>query len=67
MRSYAKFRNATEVKKKHFKEQLNLAPYTDKISFTKALHPINKSVPGDLLKESNDIYKRLMIRSIGVI
>ena len=65
--SYETLCDKSEVIWEKFGEQINLVPYTDKISFTKALHPINESVPGDLLKQSNDIYKRLIVKSIDVI
>lgn len=65
--SYERLCDNSEVVWKKLGEQINLAPYTDKISFTKALHPISEPVPGDLLKKSNDIYKRLMVKSIGII
>ena len=65
--SYETLCDKSELVWKKFGKQINLAPYTDKILFTKALHPINEPVPSDLLKKSNDIYKRLIIKSIGVI
>lgn len=57
--SYERLCDKSEVVWKKLGEQINLAPYTDKISLTKALHPINEPVPGDLLKKSKDIYKHL--------
>ena len=65
--SYETLCDKSEVVWKKLGKQINLAPYTDKISFTKALHPINEPVPDDLLKQSNDIYKHLIVKSINVI
>lgn len=65
--SYENLCDKTELVWEKLSKQINLSPYTDKISFTKALHPINEPVPGDLLQKSNDIYKRLIVKSIGVI
>lgn len=57
--SYESLCDQTESVWKKLGKQINLSPYTDKISFTKALHPVNEPVPSDLLKKSNDIYKHL--------
>lgn len=61
--SYENLCEKTEIVWKKLGKQINLAPYTDKISFTKAFHPINEPVSSDLLKKSNNIYTRLMIKS----
>ena len=65
--SYENLCDKSELVWEKLSKQINLSPYTDKISFTKALHPINEPLPGDLLEKSNDIYKRLIVKSIGVI
>ncbi|MDD4273478.1 MAG: sulfotransferase [Desulfobacter postgatei] len=62
--SYENLCDKTELVWGKLSKQINLSPYTDKISFTKALHPINEPVPGDLLQKSNDIYKGLIGRSL---
>ena len=62
--SYESLCDKSDVVWKKLGKQINLPPYTDKISFRKALHPITETVPGDLLKKSNDIYKRLMLKSL---
>ncbi len=62
--SYENLCDKTELVWEKLSKQINLSPYTDKISFTKALHPINEPVPGDLLQKSNDIYKGLIGRSL---
>ncbi len=46
-------------------EKVNLTPYTETISFSKSYHPINESLPRNLLLESQKIYKKLMAQSIG--
>ncbi|MFO7886387.1 MAG: sulfotransferase family protein, partial [Desulfobacteraceae bacterium] len=62
--SYERLCDNSEVVWKKLGEQISLAPYTDKISFTKAFHPIKEPVPSDLLKKSNDIYMQLMTKSL---
>ncbi|CCK79592.1 conserved uncharacterized protein [Desulfobacula toluolica Tol2] len=46
-------------------EKIDLAPYTETIFFSKSYHPINESLPRDLILESQKIYKKLMAQSIG--
>jgi len=63
--SYEKLCDDTEYVWQKLSERVNLAPYSETITFSKSLNQINESLPHDLISHAAELYDELAYKSIG--